>query len=40
MEKKGEVRAEKERWIERGRGIERRSPHGLKKKKIQEKNEE
>lgn len=22
MEKKGEVRAEKERWIERGRGIE------------------
>lgn len=42
MEKKGEVRAEKERWIERGRGIERRPRHGLKKKKkkIQKKNEE
>lgn len=40
MEKKGELRAEKERWIERGRGIER-SPRGLKKKKkIQKKNEE
>lgn len=41
MEKKGEVRAEKEKWIERGGGIERRPRHGLKKKKkIQKKNEE